>query len=315
MTPPILPIDWSRYTEKEDIVLREVETLRPYPFQSVSIPALSDEEYAGLLARIRAQGLKPHEALAVTPNGEVVDGRARLRAARQAGLPAVPTYTVEAPSEADYAVYAADKALHRRHLGPRERTAIVQAALAVLEEQARANQRRTQFQPKPKAHPPADTLKEPESVSPRKNEGATVLPHVATPRKHRGTRGRVAAATGVSTGQVGRIRAIDKRGSPELKQAVAEGRLSIRQAYETLQGRGERGNGRPQAAASSAPPLVVLANTPVKTLNTVAGLIPKWVEEDLPSWPSDRRDQFWRALANLEDSCQLARRRREEVSA
>lgn len=311
---PLIPLDSSRYLRKDEVLVHDVETLTPYPFQSVTIPGLTDEEYAELLESVRAEGVRSGNPLVVTPEGLVVDGRARLRAAKQTGIPTVPTQVLEAPSEADYALWAAREALARRHLTSEQRFVLVQAALALLEAEAQTRQRATQFRRKTE-RPAANTLKEPESVSPRKDEGARVSPRVATPRKTRGIRGRVAEATGVSTGQVGRIRAIQKRGSPELKQAVAEGHLSVRQAYETLQGRGARGNGQPRAAASSAPPLVALANTPVKTLNTVAGLIAKWVEEDLPSWPSDRRDQFWRALANLEDSCQLARRRREEVSA
>jgi hypothetical protein len=92
---------------------------------------------------------------------------------------------------------------------------------------------------------------------------------------------------------------IAKRGSPELKEAVAASKLSIHRAYEEIQSRQPHG-GRPLPRAKT--PVVSpvaqsgpMADQPIKTLRTVGALIPQWLEE-LPAWPQERQEQFWRAL-------------------
>lgn len=303
MIPSVLPLDWSRYLRKDEVVTREVDALTPYPFTSVTIPGLTDEEYALLLESVRAQGVT--EPLTVTPAGEVVDGQARLRAARQAGVHAVPTRVLEAPGEADYALWTAAVNLVRRHLTSEQRFALVQAALAILEAQARASQRATQF--RPKARPPAETLKRPDSASPRNAEASTVGINVDRPQELAGrTRERAAKLLGVSAPQAARMIKIVKQGSPELREAVAAGKVSVHRAHESLQTRRPGPNGSPRPAAA-APALGI--DQPVKTLNTVAAWIPEWLEE-LPDWPPERQEQWWRALQNLSDSCELTFRRR-----
>lgn len=312
--PPLIPLDWSRYRRKDEVVAREVEALAPYPFTSIQIPGLSDEEYALLLDSVRAEGVRPTDPLTVTPDGLVVDGQARLRAAKQAGVPTVPTRVLEAPGEADYAVWAARENLTRRHLSTEQRFALVQAALAILESRARVSQRATQFRPKARTSMQG-TRTEPESVSPRHIEnpiGVVKSDYTAnstTLAGARGTRARAAQLLDVSPSQAAKMIKIAKHGSPELREAVTSGRMSVHQAHETLKTQRPGANGRPRRPA---PAPVLGSDQPVKTLNTVAAWIPEWLEE-LPNWPPERQEHWWKALQNVTDSCALAFRRREQL--
>lgn len=255
MTRPLMHIDSSRYRLKNEVVTREVEALITYPFKSLTIPGLTDEEYAELLESVRAEGVRPSHPLVVTPAGLVVDGRARLRAAKQAGIPTVPTQVLEAPGEADYALWATREALARRHLSSFQRFALVQAALAILEAQARASQRVAQFR--------AKAPNEPTAAGAQKAESATVGPNLDRPSAPAGrTREQAALLVGVSTGQAGKMVAVEKRGSPELKEAVRAGRMSVHQAYESLPGRQKKRNGQGRAASAAER----LADAPVPHL-------------------------------------------------
>lgn len=120
-----LPIDWSRYSSRPEIVPAEARTLRPDPFGALAIPCLSDEDFALLLESVRANGLI--DPLTVTEAGEVVDGQARVRAAQLVGLDTVPTRVLEAPGQADDAPWAAIANLGRRHPTERERVALLSA--------------------------------------------------------------------------------------------------------------------------------------------------------------------------------------------
>ncbi len=325
MPPTVLPLDWSRYRLASETVTRAIETLRPYPFRSLALPALSDEDYARLLDSIRAQGVT--ESLIVTPAGEVVDGQARLRAARQAGRPTVPTRVLEAPSEADYALWAANANLARRHLTSAQRFALVQAALTILEAQARERVKQTQFQPRGGSH-----------VSARNTEGATAVanlpptlaapPHdtheqavpqtpVQSPNAPGGhTREQAARLVGVSPRQAAKMMSIAKRGSPELQEAVASGRLSIHRAYETLQGREHRQNGSGGRRGPHPAPrphglddcLATALQFPRKTLRRLAAALIEWAEQP-------QEDAFYRDVQNLLDSCELVLRRRAAAEA
>jgi N6-adenosine-specific RNA methylase IME4/ParB-like chromosome segregation protein Spo0J len=111
---------------------RRVVELRLHK-QAALVPDMTGEEYAGFVADVGEHGvLSPLE---VNSSGVVLDGRQRLRAARELALERVPVRIVKPADELLYIVRAA---LHRRHLSASQR-----AALAVeLEEFRRAEARR-----------------------------------------------------------------------------------------------------------------------------------------------------------------------------
>lgn len=227
MTAQALPIDWSRYTLLREIVAREVKDLRPYPFNSVWIPSLSDEDYALLLESIRANGVT--EPLTVTPDSRIIDGQARWRVAAQIGLHTLPVRVLEAPGEPDYALWAVAVNLARRHLSTVQRFSLLQAALAILETRARAQRQTTQFRPKAKS-PTESTL------SAQHSKGSPVLAHLPKPSTspiH--THVEAARLVGVSPRQAGKMIAIVKHAPPELQEAIATNQTSVHQAYKAIQ--------------------------------------------------------------------------------
>jgi N6-adenosine-specific RNA methylase IME4 len=103
-----------------------------------AVPSLSAEEYAALKDDIASDGLQV--PLEITAEGVVLDGRARLRVARELGLPRVPTVTVDAEDEVAHMLR---RALHRRQLTASQRAALAVklADVASLREQAQLRQR------------------------------------------------------------------------------------------------------------------------------------------------------------------------------
>jgi len=76
-------------------------------------------EYAALLADVGERGILT--ALDVTSAGVVLDGRHRLRAAQELGLPELPVRRVAVEDELAYMLLAA---INRRHLSPSQRAAL-----------------------------------------------------------------------------------------------------------------------------------------------------------------------------------------------
>jgi len=114
----------SRQTHREARVA--VEALRLYPLAE-RVPEMRPAEWRALLEDVRERGIL--EPLRLAPDGvTVLDGRHRLRAARELGLAAVPTAPAlcEPGDEAGYMLRAA---LHRRHLSDDQR-AVLAARLA-----------------------------------------------------------------------------------------------------------------------------------------------------------------------------------------
>jgi N6-adenosine-specific RNA methylase IME4 len=80
---------------------------------------MSADEYAPFLADIAERGILT--PLEVTEAGVVLDGRARLRAARELGFGRVPTRVVEPEDEAEHMLRSA---LRRRHLSASQKAAL-----------------------------------------------------------------------------------------------------------------------------------------------------------------------------------------------
>src|SRR4051794_660967 len=94
---------------------RPVAEVMPHP-HGAEVPTLAEDEYQALKADIRERGLLV--PLEVTASGQLLDGRARLRAARELGHPTVPVRVTEPRDELEHILLAA---LQRRHLDPSQR--------------------------------------------------------------------------------------------------------------------------------------------------------------------------------------------------
>jgi hypothetical protein len=312
------PIHWSRYRLKDEVVARDVEKLRPYPFVSLVLPGPAENDFALLLESVRANGVM--DPLTVTPAGEVVDGQTRLRAARSAGRHSVPTRTIEAPTEPDYALWAAVVNVGRRHLTTQQRFTLLQAALVVLETQARARQRATYF--RPRAVPEALTGSDP-GAGPAAGDGGSVrlvsdptvlagLPIPSDPSAG-STNVQAARLLGVSARQAGKMIAIAKRGSPELRHAVEAGQVSVNRAYERL----PRGRDRSRGAhlrdrRESDCRLTGVADQAIRTLRSIAAQIVEWLER-CPGWPPEHQERFWLAVEDVRESCEMGFQRRQQL--
>ena len=100
---------------------RSVATLRQHPCAGL-VPELRTDEWAAVLADVRERGID--EPLAITAAGVVLDGRHRLRAAREVGRAHVPIRVVAPEDEVEYIVA---QAVNRRHLTDGQRAAVVVA--------------------------------------------------------------------------------------------------------------------------------------------------------------------------------------------
>lgn len=98
---------------------RLVGELREHPAASL-VPAMSADEYESFRADIAARGIwKPLE---ISKGGVVLDGRHRLRAARELGITRVPVRVVAPPDEVEFMLLAA---LSRRHLSQSQKAALI----------------------------------------------------------------------------------------------------------------------------------------------------------------------------------------------
>jgi N6-adenosine-specific RNA methylase IME4 len=128
-------------TSPEPGELRAIIALRSHP-EAASIPVMPESEYGAFRADVEERGvLVPIE---ITPEGVVLDGRQRLRAARELGHETIPVRVVEVGNELEHMLRAA---VLRRHLRPAQRAAIVaefesyQAARAEARKRQHANLR------------------------------------------------------------------------------------------------------------------------------------------------------------------------------
>lgn len=300
-----LSIDWSRYRLHDEEIELEVEQLQPCEFTSLAIPPLEERDWLMLAESVR-ESKQVHTPVIVTADQKrVIDGRARLRAARQAGLTTIPGKVLElletGEEETDYALWAAHENAGRRHLTTAQRFAILQAALRVLEQRARASQALTQFRSRNGT----------ESHEANKAVGAN-LHRPETPIGR--TREQAARLVGVSPRQADKMIQVIKHGSDDLQQAVAEGQLSVHQAHKSLAASRGRHDAVPRGRPVSSAVHRRLAEQPAKTLRKVAAQLAEWLGE-CSTWPRERQEEFWSALGTLMDSCEMALRRRAAGAA
>lgn len=118
------------------IEARAVTALRLHPKAGV-VPEMSADEYQAFLADLRRRGVV--DPLQVTPGGVVIDGRHRLRAARDLGLGEVPVRVVDPEDAVEYMIRAA---VSRRQLSPGQRAALVVELDAYTQARAGGRDRR-----------------------------------------------------------------------------------------------------------------------------------------------------------------------------
>ena len=114
---------------------RRVDELQPHA-RAAEVPALSETEYETLRADISARGLLV--PIKVTAAGVVLDGRARLRAARELGHELISVHVVTPEDEFEYILRAA---LHRRHLDASQRAALALKLVPFEDLRAQARER------------------------------------------------------------------------------------------------------------------------------------------------------------------------------
>jgi N6-adenosine-specific RNA methylase IME4 len=117
------------------VEVRPVGGLRPHP-QADTVPLLAEDAYQMLKADIGFRGLQA--PLDVTGEGVVLDGRVRLRAARELGLKEVPVRVVAPRNELEHMLRAA---LLRRQLSASQRAALALKLLPFEEIRQKAQQR------------------------------------------------------------------------------------------------------------------------------------------------------------------------------
>jgi hypothetical protein len=103
------------------VVMRRVDELHEHPDAAI-VPDLSSEDYARLLEDIRARGIVTY--LEILEDGTVLDGRHRLRAARELGLEKVPCLVVKLNADEHPVERMIVVALLRRHLATSQRAAL-----------------------------------------------------------------------------------------------------------------------------------------------------------------------------------------------
>jgi hypothetical protein len=144
-------IDWRAW-RLGPIDTRSCQALRPVARPGIDLPRLSDDEFAVLLESVRAHGVR--DPLLITPDGGVVDGQARLRAARLAEIAEVPVRVLDAPSPEAWTLYGGLALLGRRHLSSPQRFVLARRLLGLAEQLARHPRR---LWPAPRPLPgPAD---------------------------------------------------------------------------------------------------------------------------------------------------------------
>ena len=190
-----------------------VQELREHPL-AAAIPEMRPAEWCAFLEDVRQRGILDPLRLA-SDGTTVLDGRHRLRAAREMGLEAVPT--APAPCEPwDEAGYMLRAALHRRHLSDDQR-----AMLAARLAEAMGSERRR------------ESARAAAKARWGDASGIGVLPNASLPDASR----TIAARTlGISERRLRLAREL-ARAAPDLAARVEAGGLALRAARGWLERR------------------------------------------------------------------------------
>src|SRR5579872_4470758 len=121
--------------EPRATIRRAVSSLRMHP-AAAQVPAMSEAEFAALCADIAKHGIE--QPLEITRNGLVLDGRHRLRAARELGIARVSATVVDPD---DPVAYVLRSAVQRRHLSASQKAALALNLALYQDERDRARKR------------------------------------------------------------------------------------------------------------------------------------------------------------------------------
>ena len=165
------------------------------------IPALSKEEYDQLEANVLADGIR--DSLLVW-NGVLIDGHNRYEIAQRHGL----TFDVQDISFADR--LEAEHWIIKNQFGRRNLSAYDRSLLAL------------------KLKP----IVEAKAIEKKKESGGAVPQKSAKPPID--TRKEIAKVAGVSHDTISKVEKIQEKATPEVKQAVKSGEMSINQAYQSI---------------------------------------------------------------------------------
>jgi ParB-like chromosome segregation protein Spo0J len=301
-------------SETTNIVRLPVRDLRPHP-AALKVPEMREEEWKPFLESVRTSGVQ--DPLTVQKGGRVLDGRHRLRAAKESAQETVPARVVDlGPDEQTALVYRT--ALLRRHLGDDQR-AMLAARWAEAESKKSRSERAR------KAGLAGGRGREKSPAGP----GDAAAPKTAgDPNGQTKTvRARTRAATQYRVPERKVRAAIDlEKASPDLAAKVLAGGMTLNQARRALtkDRKPEAGRARgPNAKGSNgkvpAPASGVHAKTPAadqgeatpdnqattpKTLTLTLPVTPQVLAETLLARlePQDAIDLLRQALAAVEQA-------------
>lgn len=208
-------------------------TPQPHPVAEL-FPLMEGEEYQRLVDDVRSNGLR--EPVWLHPDGRVIDGRNRVRACADAGLP-VRTRTWDGSGSLVELVVSLN--LHRRHLDKSQRAMVALAVEERLAEEAEARRR--------------------EAISRARREETVEIVPPSQPDKSREQAGKL---VGVSGRYVQDAKAVRDK-APELAQRVAAGGMTIPEAKKEIR---QREKAEQVAEIAARPPAELAATGPFPVL-------------------------------------------------
>ena len=172
-------------------------------FESL-IPSLTDEEFKGLEASIISEGCR--EALVVW-NDTLVDGHNRYKICNARNIP-FKTVQKDFPSRNEVLLWIIDNQLSRRNLSAYERTRLALKKEPIIAAIAKENQ--------------------------RLSEGRGQKGCQKSDKVNVDTKKEVAQIAGVSHDTVAKVKKIEAEATPEVKEQLRNGNISINQAYNQI---------------------------------------------------------------------------------
>ena len=188
-----------------------IDKLTEYKKASELIPEMSGEEWADFIKSIEKDGVKV--PIHVNQDYEVLDGRHRLKAARELGIDALEA--IQHNFTADQAIeFVRDTAIQRRNLTPEQKLDIIfntEEMIKSLYEKGRKKQ-----------------------VSKLKHQDSSFSSVEENDERTHNTHDEIAKMAGTSKTQVWRAKKI-KQEEPEIWDEVVDGKKSIWKAYTGLE--------------------------------------------------------------------------------
>jgi N6-adenosine-specific RNA methylase IME4 len=213
--------DPNRNLSKQETALTQ-DTQRDFHPVADLFPLLAGDEYDGLVADVRANGLL--EPIWLHPDGRVVDGRNRYRACADAGVE--PRFRTWA-GEGSLVEFVVSLNLHRRHLSSSQRAMAALDAESLLAEEAAERKREAGRQAALRQHRQEQT----ESLV----EVERVPQEVGEPdRRSRESSRQAAKLLGTNHQYVSDAKKLAAE-RPDLAEKVKAGEISIPEAKKTVQ--------------------------------------------------------------------------------